>query len=49
MLLVGDSVDRSGGFALAFALAGVMPLASLAGMWFSTTRRSAGGLVPRPG
>jgi len=40
MLLVGDSVDRSGGFAIAFALAGSMPLVSLAGMWLSTTRRS---------
>ena len=36
MLLVGNSVDRSGGFQFAFAMAGAMPLVSLAGMWFST-------------
>lgn len=36
MLLVGDLVDRSGGFSFVFALAGAMPLVSWAGMWFST-------------
>jgi ACS family hexuronate transporter-like MFS transporter len=43
MLLVGDLVDRSGGFTFVFAMAGVMPLVSLAGMWFSTgpTRATA--------
>lgn len=41
MLLVGDSVDKSGGFAFVFALAAVMPLISWAGMCFSTTRRPA--------
>jgi MFS family permease len=39
MLLVGDSIDRFGGFAFAFALAGAMPLVSLAGMWFSVGKR----------
>jgi hypothetical protein len=40
MLLVGDSIDRFGGYAFAFALAGTMPLVSLAGMWFSAGRGS---------
>jgi ACS family hexuronate transporter-like MFS transporter len=43
MLLVGDSIDRSGGFTFVFAMAGAMPLVSLVGMWFSTgpTRAAA--------
>jgi nitrate/nitrite transporter NarK len=39
MLLVGDSIDRFGGYAFAFALAGTMPLVSLAGMWLSVGSR----------
>jgi sugar phosphate permease len=40
MLLIGHTVQQSGGFAIAFAMASVMPLVSLAGMWFSTTHRA---------
>lgn len=39
MLLVGSSVERSGGFSSAFLMAGLMPLVALAGIWFSTSAR----------
>ncbi len=48
MLLVGDSVDRSGGFNFVFAMAGAMPLVSLAGMWFSTGPVRAIASTPVP-
>ncbi len=33
MLLVGGSIERSGSFALAFLMAGAMPLVALVGIW----------------
>lgn len=45
MWLVGYLVDRSG-FGIVFVLAGLMPLVSLAGMWFSTTRSHTNSLKP---
>jgi nitrate/nitrite transporter NarK len=36
MLLVGEIVEATHSFALVFALAGLMPLVALAGMWFGT-------------
>ena len=36
MLLVGGSVEQSGSFSIAFVMAGLMPLVSLAGIWIST-------------
>ena len=48
MLLVGDSIDRSGSFTFVFAMAGAMPLVSLAGMWFSTGPTRATSAVVKP-
>ena len=39
MLLVGGTVERSGSFAIAFLLAGLMPLVSLVGIWLGTGQR----------
>jgi MFS transporter, ACS family, hexuronate transporter len=39
MWLVGDTVMRSGGFAVAFACAGVMPLVALGGLFYATRTR----------
>ncbi|MGH9846303.1 MAG: hypothetical protein ACREEM_46990 [Blastocatellia bacterium] len=36
MLLVGGTVERSGSFNIAFLMAGLMPLVSLAGIWIGT-------------
>ncbi len=36
MLLVGGTVESSGSFALAFVMAGVMPLVALGGVFFAT-------------
>jgi ACS family hexuronate transporter-like MFS transporter len=44
MWLVGDTVLRSGGFGLAFALAGAMPIVALAGLFYATRARP----TPRP-
>jgi ACS family hexuronate transporter-like MFS transporter len=44
MWLVGDTVMRSGGFGLAFALAGVMPVVALGGLYYATRARP----TPRP-
>lgn len=44
MWLVGDTVMRSGGFAVAFACAGVMPLVALGGLFYATRTRP----TPRP-
>lgn len=41
MLLVGELVEANRSFNTVFALAGVMPLAALAGMWFSTKKETA--------
>ncbi len=35
MLLVGGSIERSGSFAIAFLMAGAMPLIALGGIWLS--------------
>ena len=40
--LVGNTVERSGSFGIAFLMAGIMPLFALAGMWFGA------GRVPKP-
>lgn len=45
MLLVGGSIERSGGFAIAFLMAGVMPLIALGGIWFSTRGAHTGERV----
>jgi MFS family permease len=37
MLLVGSSVERSGGFSSAFLMAGLMPLVALGGIWYGTS------------
>lgn len=44
--LVGFTVDRSGGFAVAFLMAGVMPLVALASMAFGAGRAGSGEGVP---
>ncbi len=41
MLLVGGTVEQSGGFALAFIFAGVMPLIALGGVFFATQKKAA--------
>jgi MFS transporter, ACS family, hexuronate transporter len=41
MLLVGGTVEQSGSFALAFVMAGVMPLVALGGVFFATRARVA--------
>ena len=38
MLFVGGTVEQSGSFAIAFAMAGLMPLVSFAGIWIGTRR-----------
>jgi ACS family hexuronate transporter-like MFS transporter len=48
MLLVGDSIDRSGGFTIVFVMAGAMPLVSLAGMCFSTGAPRATSALEKP-
>jgi ACS family hexuronate transporter-like MFS transporter len=46
MWLVGDTVMRSGGFAVAFACAGIMPLVALGGIFYATRARPS--LRPLP-
>ncbi|MPZ21072.1 MAG: MFS transporter [Luteitalea sp.] len=46
MWLVGDTVMRSGGFAFAFAFAGVMPLVALGGLFYATRARPTRRLLP---
>jgi hypothetical protein len=41
MLLVGGSIERSGSFALAFLMAGAMPLVALGGIWLGARREPA--------
>ena len=45
MLLVGGTVERSGSFALAFALAGVMPLIALGGVFIATRTSTTAALA----
>jgi MFS transporter, ACS family, hexuronate transporter len=40
MLLVGGTVEQSGSFALAFVLAGVMPLIALGGVFYATRKQT---------
>ena len=48
MLLVGGSVERSGSFAIAFLMAGAMPLIALGGLWFSTRVAHPGEQLEAP-
>lgn len=41
MLLVGGTIESSGSFALAFMMAGAMPLIALGGIYFATRDRAA--------
>jgi MFS transporter, ACS family, aldohexuronate transporter len=43
MLLVGGTVERSGGFNIAFLMAGLMPLVSLTGIWLGTRQTKESG------
>ncbi len=36
MLLIGGSIEKSGSFAIAFTMVGLMPLISLTGLWFGS-------------
>jgi hypothetical protein len=37
MLLVGNLVEGTGNFAIAFGLVGAMPLVALAGIWYASS------------